>query len=204
VESGELVINAGFGNETICATGDLRISGAHNHMNILSAALAARIHGVGIEDIRRTATAFPGVEHRLESVRMLDGVEWINDSKATNVDSVVTALQSFDRPIVLIAGGRDKEAPYDPLFDLVRAKVRAAVLIGEAADRIDAALGDKTQTLRAGSMADAIEAARALARAGDVVVLSPACSSFDMFADFEERGRVFKQLVMALQPGRAA
>ncbi len=200
-EGDALVISLGGGVETLCRIGDLRIGGAHNHRNILSAAIAARLRGVPLDSIRRTLATFRGVEHRLEAVRTLDGVDWINDSKATNVDSVVTALESIERPIILIAGGRDKEAPYNPLLVLVRERVRAAVLIGEAAPIIEAALGGVTRTVRAADMADAVIIARSLAQCGDVVLLSPACSSFDMFADFEERGRVFKSLVAALPEG---
>jgi UDP-N-acetylmuramoylalanine--D-glutamate ligase len=197
----ELVLNIGQGRETVCGVQELRISGAHNHMNVLSAALAARLHGVEMDQVRAAVLEFSGVEHRLELVRTLDGVQWINDSKATNVDSVITALQSCEQPVVLIAGGRDKQSPYDPLFELISQKVRTAVLIGEAADKMEQVFSPFTRIVRAGDMEEAVNIARTLAQPGDAVLLSPACSSFDMFTDFEERGRVFKELVRKLTGG---
>ena len=140
---------------------------------------------------------FRGVEHRLEFVIELDGVTWVNDSKATNVDSVVIALQSYKQPVVLIAGGRDKGTPYDPLLELVKERVHTMVLIGEAADRMEAAFAPVTRVTRARDMQEAVNIARAAARPGDIAMLSPGCASFDMYDNFEHRGRVFKQCVRA-------
>lgn len=177
---------------------EIRIRGVHNLYNSLAAALAARALGVPAEVIADTLREFPGVEHRLEPVRELDGVKYINDSKATNVDAVWYALGSFDSPIVLIAGGKDKGNDYSPLFELVRKKVRAMILIGMAAPKMQKEFADKTKCVMAVSMEDAIAKARCEAKSGDVVLLSPACASFDMFQDYEHRGREFKRLVMEL------
>jgi len=199
MEGRKLMINLGEGIETIAALDELHLRGRHNYMNILMAALVGRMQGIPMASISKSVTNFHGVEHRLEFVRKIDDVTWINDSKATNVDSVVIALQSFHQPVVLIAGGRDKEAPYDPLVSLVEEKVRAAVLIGEAAERMEEAFTGYTTVYRAGSIPAAVDIASSLAEAGDVVLLSPACSSFDMFENFEHRGLLFKKLVHDLR-----
>lgn len=199
LEGRRLLVDIGAGREVVASIDELQLRGRHNYMNILMAAMAARLGGIAIDVVHEAVCAFAGVEHRLEVVRRIGQVTWINDSKATNVDSLITALQSFTQPVVLIAGGRDKGSPYDPVLDLVREKVRAAVLIGEAADRIAQAFDDVTDTVRAASMPDAVARAQALAQPGDVVLLSPACASFDMFENFEHRGIVFKKLVHALE-----
>jgi len=203
MEARTLHVDLGFGKETVASIDELRLRGRHNYMNILQAALAARLHGASAETVSEVARSFAGVEHRLEFVRNLDDVAYVNDSKATNVDSVVIALQSFHQPIVLIAGGRDKGSPYDPLLPLIEERVRATVLIGEAARRMAGAFAGHTELHRADSLPEAVETARRIARAGDVVLLSPACASFDMFEHFEHRGLVFKRSVLALQPREA-
>jgi UDP-N-acetylmuramoylalanine--D-glutamate ligase len=202
VEDGVLLIDCGEGREAIADAASLQIRGRHNHANILMAALAARSLGVPAADVAVAVAAFRGVEHRLEQIRKLDGVEWINDSKATNVDSVVIALESMTRPVVLIAGGRDKGSPYDPLFELIRAKVKNIILLGEAADRMEAAFTGLAGLHRVASMEDAVALGRDLAAPGDTVLLSPACASFDMFDSFEHRGEVFSAAVRALKGGR--
>lgn len=177
---------------------EIMIRGVHNLYNSIASALAARSLGVSSEVIAETLREFPGVEHRLEPVRELDGVKYINDSKATNVDAVWYALGSFDSPIVLIAGGKDKGNDYSPLFDLVRKKVPAMVLIGQAAPKMLKEFADRTKCIMASSMEDAVAKARDEAKPGYIVLLSPACASFDMFHDYEHRGREFKRLVMEL------
>ncbi len=198
MEGDALVLRPDGEPERIARAGEMILRGAHNHANALMAGLAARLLGVPAGQIGRTCRSFPGVEHRLEHVRSIDGVEYVNDSKATNVESVVIALRSFREPVILIAGGRDKGAPYDPLFPLVRAGVKEMILIGEAADRMEAAFAGMTRISRAADLQEAVRNARARAAAGDVVLLSPACASFDMFGDFEERGRVFREAVRNL------
>ena len=177
---------------------EIRIRGVHNLYNSIASALAARSMGVTIDVIADTLREFPGVEHRLEPVRELDGVKYVNDSKATNVDAVWYALGSFESPIILIAGGKDKGNDYSPLFELVKNKVRAMILIGQGAAKMQKEFSDKTKCIMAESMEDAVTKARLEAVKGDVVLLSPACASFDMFQDYEHRGREFKRLVNEL------
>jgi len=184
---------------------EISIPGTHNLANAMAATLAGQLAGVGIPSIRATLRNFKGVEHRLEAVRQVKGVLFVNDSKATNVDSVWYALQSYPGPIVLILGGRDKGNDYAKLFDLVRRNVRAVVAVGESADKVEKAFRDKTHVVRVSaagseipnikSMESAVRSAWSLARPGDVVLLSPACASFDWFHNYEERGRVFKEIV---------
>ena len=146
---------------------------------------------------------FKGLEHRLELVRELDGVKYINDSKGTNVGAVVKSVESFQEPLVLIAGGRDKAGDFRALRELVSQKVRAVILIGEASGKIKDALGDVTDTRMAKDLAEAVTLSRQMAKKGDAVLLSPACASFDMFRDYEDRGRKFKKLVMDLKDSNA-
>jgi UDP-N-acetylmuramoylalanine--D-glutamate ligase len=176
----------------------ISIRGAHNLENAMAAALAARALGVSAASLRATLKNFKGVEHRLEFVRELDGVTYVNDSKATNVDAVWYALQSFTSPIVVLLGGRDKGNDYGRLMELVRQHVRAIVAIGESAEKVRSAFTGVVPLTSAASMDEAVKAARGLARRGDVVLLSPACASFDWFQNYEHRGRVFKEIVMGL------
>jgi UDP-N-acetylmuramoylalanine--D-glutamate ligase len=199
-ENGSLVMDAGHGREVVALVKDLQVHGRHNHMNVLMSALAARLEGIAIDVIQRAVTAFKGVEHRLEFVCDLDGIKWINDSKATNVDSVVIALNSYKNPVVLIAGGRDKGTSYSPLVDIVKDRVRAMVLIGEAAERMEAVFAPVTRVTRARDMREAVNIARMAAQPGDIAMLSPACASFDMYENFEQRGHDFKECVHTFCP----
>ncbi len=172
------------------------IQGPHNLYNAMAAALAARALGVEYDAIREGLASFAGVPHRLEPVAEIDGVRYVNDSKATNVNSLWYALQSFDSPIVLIAGGRSKKNVYDTILPLLKEHVRAVVLVGEAADEMEEAFHDIVPTHRAGfDMTEGVRIAGELAQPGDIVLLSPACASFDMFNNYEHRGDVFKELV---------
>jgi UDP-N-acetylmuramoylalanine--D-glutamate ligase len=175
----------------------LQLRGAHNIENVLAALLAANAYGVADDEAAAAAAAFQPVEHRIETVARIDGVEFVNDSKATNVDSAVKAIESFAEPLVLILGGKDKGAPYDPLVGAMKGRVTHAVLLGEAADKIGRAIGESVPTSRAGSMSEAVGVAIAHVRPGHVVLLSPACASFDMYANYEERGRDFKRVVLS-------
>jgi len=178
----------------------LHIPGSHNVSNALAAALAASLSGVPGPMIERAISMFHGVEHRIEFVREIDGVRYYNDSKGTNVDSTVIALRSMDRPVHLILGGRDKGAPYDPLLPLIRARVRTVLLIGEATPIIRAAVqGAGVPVHDAGVLEQAVALARAFAKPGEAVLLSPACASFDQFENYEHRGREFKRLVGAFR-----
>ena len=181
---------------------DLALRGTHNLYNSLAAAIVARAVEIRSDVVRESLTSFEGVPHRLETVRTVGGVRFVNDSKATNVNAVWYALESVpatEPSIVLIAGGRDKGNDYQPLERLVADKVKGLVVIGEGADALEADLGPHTERVaRASSMEEAIQFARLMAESGDTVLLSPACSSFDMFDNYEDRGDTFKRLVYAL------
>jgi UDP-N-acetylmuramoylalanine--D-glutamate ligase len=151
----------------------------------------------------RTACAFAGLDHRMTPVRVLDGVTWYNDSKGTNVGSVVKSLAGLPAPVTLIAGGKDKGGDYAPLADPVREKVRHLILIGQAGPRMAASLGELTHTVMAGTLEEAVQRARELTPEGGSVLLSPGCSSFDMFESFEQRGEVFTRAVRALPERKA-
>jgi UDP-N-acetylmuramoylalanine--D-glutamate ligase len=179
----------------------ISIRGEHNLANAMAASLAAIVMGVPPASIRATLKNFKGVEHRLEFVRELDGIAYVNDSKATNVDSVWYALRAFDRPLVVLMGGRDKGNDYGRLREPVQENVRAVVAIGESADKVRAAFAPVVPVEPAATMSEAVSAARGLARRGDIVLLSPACASFDWFENYEHRGKVFKEVVMSLKPG---
>ncbi|MFB6247760.1 MAG: UDP-N-acetylmuramoyl-L-alanine--D-glutamate ligase [Salinibacter sp.] len=186
-------------DEPLMQRDELALCGRHNLYNSLAAAVSARVMEVENTVIRESLSGFEGVPHRLEEVRTVDGVLYVNDSKATNVNAVWYALESFDRPVVLIAGGRDKGNDYTDLKPLVRKGVRAVVAMGESADVVYEELGTEAgERARARSMEEALDRAQRLARRGDAVLLSPACSSFDMYENYEERGDLFRRLVKTL------
>jgi UDP-N-acetylmuramoylalanine--D-glutamate ligase len=175
---------------------ELRMLGEHNRANALAAAVAAVSAGASTDAVVRGLRTFAGLEHRLEVVAEAAGVLWVNDSKATNIGSSIVALRSMDRPVVLLLGGRHKGEPYTRLLDALHGRVARIVAYGEAAGTIENDLGPHVAVDRVEGAFDGVVAhAAAIARAGDVVLLSPACSSFDMFRDYEQRGRAFKQLV---------
>jgi UDP-N-acetylmuramoylalanine--D-glutamate ligase len=167
----------------------------HNQANALAALLASRLAGATAAEARAGLLAFKPLAHRMELVAETGGVAYYDDSKGTNVSAVVAALDGFPRPVVLIAGGRDKGGEYEPLADVLARVGRAAILIGEAANKMEAAFEGKVQTERAATMDAAVEMAQRLAKPGDAVVLSPACSSFDMFRDYAHRAEVFRAAV---------
>jgi UDP-N-acetylmuramoylalanine--D-glutamate ligase len=187
--------------ETLFARADLTLPGAHLHGDLLVAAAAARLMGAPAEAIARAVRGFRGVEHVLEHVRTLDGVAYYNDSKATNVEAARRSLKSFEAPVVVILGGRYKGGDFADLSPSLRVHGRAVVAIGEATERITSSLAGIVPLQPAQSMRDAVLVARSLAKPGDVVLLAPACSSFDMFADYAERGRAFKDEVVRLPEG---
>ena len=191
-----------FSGETynLCTVDELGIKGGHNVENALAASLMAFIAGVEVDKISKVLKSFQGVEHRIEFVRELDGVKYYNDSKATNTDSAIKALETFAGHIVLIAGGDDKGTDLSDFLKLVKERVDYLILVGDAAARFKACTLDKNfpadKILEAGySMERAVAFAKNISRPPQVVLLSPACASFDMYSDFEERGRDFKRIV---------
>ncbi|OGP92570.1 MAG: UDP-N-acetylmuramoylalanine--D-glutamate ligase [Deltaproteobacteria bacterium RBG_16_47_11] len=174
------------------------LKGIHNVENMMAALIAARIFGCSKKAIQDVLDRFEGLEHRLEFVREIEGVRFYNDSKGTNVGSVVKSLQSFSGPVILIAGGKDKNGDLSPLKALVRERVKHLILIGEAKERMARELVGQTDTVLAKTMEEAVSLARQKAKEGEVVLLSPACSSFDMFKDYKERGKAFKEAVKKL------
>ncbi|MGB7069843.1 MAG: UDP-N-acetylmuramoyl-L-alanine--D-glutamate ligase [Pyrinomonadaceae bacterium] len=184
---------------------DIFLRGLHNVENVLASLAAGFACGAPIGSMTEAVRNFRGVEHRIEFVTEIDGVEFYNDSKATSVDATLKALEAMSGgrgKTILIIGGRGKNAPYSPLRDLILSSVGKLVLIGEDAANIETQLGTYAECVHVDSMADAVEAAFSAAVTGDTVLLAPACASFDMFAGFEERGRAFKAAVAGLALGK--
>jgi UDP-N-acetylmuramoylalanine--D-glutamate ligase len=178
---------------------ELSLPGVHNAYNSMAAALAARAFEIRNEDIRDSLMSFKGVEHRLEFVRTYNGVDYINDSKATNINATWYALASYNRPIVWIAGGRGDNNDYSELDDLVDENVKAIVCLGEEAENIFSHYCTKLRCVRVPSLEQAVSEAKKIADEGDIVLFTPACKSFDMFMNFEHRGHVFKDIVNNLR-----
>jgi UDP-N-acetylmuramoylalanine--D-glutamate ligase len=193
-----LIAIVGGRRREICRRSDLLLLGAHNLANAMAAATVGLLCGCPVEAIRQVLESFPGIEHALELVRERRGVRFVNDSKGTNVDATIRAIESFESPVLLIAGGRDKGGDFSRLREPVRRRVKCVILIGEAAPRIRAALGEFDGISDAATLREAVELAAHESAAGDVVLLSPACASFDMFVDYQDRGRQFKDLVNKL------
>lgn len=207
----DLVYHAEGTAEPICRASDVRLLGEHNLSNTIAAALICRICGIGAEAIRNAVRAFRGVEHRLEPLGQWKGISFFNDSIATSPDRTIAAIRAVGSPIVLIAGGYDKNLNYDELGRVVAGEVRALVLVGAASDKIhrsvEKAMAERladqrravlTDLHRASTFEEAVEAAVSLARPGDTVLLSPACASFDMFRSYKDRGDAFKRLLAKL------
>lgn len=175
-----------------------RLRGIHNLENVMAASTAALLAGAAPEAVQATIDEFPGLPHRLQLVREKEGVCYVDDSKGTNVGAVVKSLASMTGPVILLAGGVDKGGSYDPLRALVHQRVKRLIVFGEARDAIRTALGAETETVVVSSLEEAVARANEIARAGDTVLLSPACASFDMFRDYTDRGERFRALVEAL------
>jgi UDP-N-acetylmuramoylalanine--D-glutamate ligase len=184
---------------------EIPLRGEHNVENVLAACAAAYLASAEPAAISSGVKTFRGVEHRLEFVAEIGGVVFYNDSKATNVDASLKAVEAFPGPLIVILGGKDKDAPYIPLREPLQQRARLAILIGEAAEKIASELSGAVPLERAGTLERALQIAADSARAGDTVLLAPACSSFDQFENYEHRGRVFKELVARLenQPARS-
>jgi UDP-N-acetylmuramoylalanine--D-glutamate ligase len=197
----DLVSRTKDGERMLATRDEMQLRGTHNVENVLAAMAAGLACGAAPESLRETVRRFQPVEHRLEEVAEIDGVRFFNDSKATSVDATMKALEAFANEagkVVLILGGRGKRAPYAPLLPLIRERVRQLILIGEDAKTIEDELGVAAPFWHAADMSDAVARAFAAAKPGDVVLLAPACASFDMFESFEHRGRIFKDEVSSL------
>ena len=184
--------------EPVMPLAEIPLKGAHNVENVLAAVCAARLGGVAAESIRASVAGFKAVEHRLEFVATVRGVAFYNDSKATNVDATKKALEAFPGGVHLILGGKDKNSDYTELADLLRARVKIVYTIGSAAEKIERHLAGVVKIVSAGTLDAAVRQAAQNAVPGDVVLLAPACASFDQFTSYEHRGRVFKELVKGL------
>ena len=203
----ELVSKTRDGERVLMSRDEMKLRGTHNVENVLAAFAAGLACGASPESLRETVRNFQPVEHRLEEVAEINGVRFINDSKATSVDATAKALEAFaggSGKVVLILGGRGKQAPYAPLSELIKQSVRKMILIGEDAGTIESEIGSLAPHENAADMRAAVEKGFAAAEPGDVVLLAPACASFDMFESFEHRGKVFKEEVSRLAHGAQA
>jgi UDP-N-acetylmuramoylalanine--D-glutamate ligase len=197
VEEGHVVYRSSKDapTESIIPLSGISLKGEHNVENVLAAVCAARLAGAAVEPIRQAIKNFKAVEHRLEYVATLNGVDFYNDSKATNVDATAKAVAAFNTPVLLILGGKDKNSDYTQLSELLRSHVRAVYTIGSAAAKIESQLRGVVPLHSCETLDKAVSAAATAAHPGEVVLLAPACSSFDQFESYEHRGRVFKELV---------
>jgi UDP-N-acetylmuramoylalanine--D-glutamate ligase len=186
-------------NEELISNNEILIKGSHNLYNAMAASLAAKFFGCPNDRIKKALQEFRGVEHRLEFVRTLRGVTFINDSKATNVRSTYSALRSYGQPIILILGGREKGNIYTELFELVKQNVKLILAFGETKDRIENEFSELKKVIKCNSLEDVVNIGFEYAEENDIVLLSPACKSFDMFKDYEHRGIRFKELVNGLR-----
>jgi UDP-N-acetylmuramoylalanine--D-glutamate ligase len=197
-ESILFVAREGAKAEPVMPICDIHLKGSHNVENVLAAVCAARLAKIPVESIRASVAGFAAVEHRLELVKVVNGVEFYNDSKATNVDAAMKAVASFPGGILLILGGKDKDSDYTLMSGMLKERVKIVYTIGSAAEKIERELGGVVKIVSAETLQAAVAKAAKAATAGDVVLLSPACSSFDQFENYEQRGRVFRQLVNEL------
>ena len=196
VHDGQILFRDAKGQREIMLLSEIPLKGAHNVENVLAAVCVGALSGVDPAKIRKAVASFKAVEHRLEYVATVRGVEYYNDSKATNVDATIKALESFPANIHLILGGKDKGSDYSVLNDLLRQRVKRVYTIGAAAAKIESQI--KAEIVHAETLENAIKRAAESAQPGDIVLLAPACASFDQFRSYEHRGRVFKEAVMAL------
>jgi UDP-N-acetylmuramoylalanine--D-glutamate ligase len=199
VRDGRILFRDRARQREIMLVSEIRLKGAHNVENALAAISTASVLGASPDKIREAVGNFKAVEHRIEYVATIGGVEYYNDSKATNVDATIKAVESFSGNIHLILGGKDKGSDYTVLNDLLRQRVKCVYTIGAAAAKIESQIKDAAEIVPAGTLEKAIRKAAAVAQPGDVVLLAPACASFDQFQSYEHRGRVFKETVRALQ-----
>jgi UDP-N-acetylmuramoylalanine--D-glutamate ligase len=200
VNGDQIIFRRNGHEQPVLARSDIQLKGDHNLENVLAAVAMAMVAGCTPQQVRKAVQEFRAVEHRLELVSAINGVTFYNDSKATNVDATVKALESFPANIHIILGGKDKDSDYTVLQPLLRERVKRVYLIGAAADKIAAQVQNAATIVRSGTLERAVRQAFDAATAGDVVLLAPACASFDQFENYEHRGRVFKDLVRSLTP----
>ncbi len=198
IKAGRICCVSGTATKEILSLADISLKGLHNVENVLASALIGTLVGVNKNSIRDTVKSFRGLAHRVETVAVVNGVEYIDDSKGTTVDSTYRALEACDKPVILIAGGKDKHSDYSRVLDIVKKKVKALVLIGEAREAIKKALRGAVDMFEAKDMFDAVSIAHGTAEKDWIVLLSPMCSSFDMFKDYKERGEAFKKAVFMI------
>lgn len=199
VRKGEIIFRRDGSEQEIILVADVPLKGAHNIENVLAAVCAAAPMGCDPQRIAQAIREFKAVEHRLEYIATIRGVEYYNDSKATNVDATIKALESFPANVHLILGGKDKGSDYTVLNDLLRQRVKCVYIIGAAAEKIESHIRGAAEIVSSITIQNAVQHASASAQPGDVVLLAPACASFDQFQNYEHRGRVFKELVLAMR-----
>jgi UDP-N-acetylmuramoylalanine--D-glutamate ligase len=202
VRDGNIVFRDPKGQREILQVSEIPLKGAHNLENVLAAVCTGLLMGCAPEKVRQAVHDFKAVEHRLESVATVAGVDYYNDSKATNVDATIKALESFPANIHLILGGKDKGSDYTVLNDLIRQRVKRIYTIGAAAAKIESQVKG-AEIVHAETLENAIRKAHGTAQPGDVVLLAPACASFDQFKNYEHRGKVFKEIVAGLATAKA-
>jgi UDP-N-acetylmuramoylalanine--D-glutamate ligase len=202
VRDGNVLFHHGTGQQEVLQVSEVPLKGAHNLENVLAAVCAGVLMGCAPEKIRKAVRQFKAVEHRLEFVATIRGVDYYNDSKATNVDATIKALESFPSNIHLILGGKDKGSDYSVLNDLLQQRVKRVYTIGAAAEKIESQIKG-VEVVHAETLENALRKASAVAQAGDVVLLAPACASFDQFKNYEQRGQAFKQAVQSLTEEKA-
>jgi UDP-N-acetylmuramoylalanine--D-glutamate ligase len=198
VRDGHIFFRDADHERVIMPIAEISLKGAHNIENVLAAASVGMLMGCDPVQMRKTIHEFKAVEHRLEYVATIRGVEFYNDSKATNVDATIKAIESFPANIHLILGGKDKGSDYSVLNDLLQQRVKAVYTIGAAAEKIESQIKATTEIIQAGTLDSAVKRAAKAAQPGDIVLLAPACASFDQFQNYEQRGKTFKEIVKAL------
>jgi UDP-N-acetylmuramoylalanine--D-glutamate ligase len=199
VRDGRILFRDSNGQREIMLASEIPLKGLHNVENVLAGVCAGALMGCEPMKIRKAIQEFKAVEHRLEYVATIKGVEYFNDSKATNVDATIKALESFPKNIHLILGGKDKGSDYTVLNDLLRERVKRVYTIGAAAEKIESQIKGAAEIVHAETLDNAIRRAAAVAQPGDIVLLAPACASFDQFQSYNHRGRIFKEVVRSLE-----
>ena len=198
LDKGDFVLNMNGETRKACSVNDILLSGGHNFSDILAACCCAYLSGATCEGMKKALMGFKGLPHRCEDIITLDGVRYIDDSKATSVDACASALRAYSGKVVLIAGGRDKESNFEVIVKLVHERVKAIIAIGEAKDKIIDAFSGATKTYEASCMDEAVRLAKDKAKPGDVILLSPMCASFDMYKSYSDRGVAFKKAALKL------